>query len=80
MRLAMIAAACLLAACTDSTDNDQVSANDALAAGTASNATANDVTDELIANPNGEGQVLRLEGNDSATFVGGELVEVNRAE
>jgi hypothetical protein len=50
-----------------------VSANAAGPSGT--NAPGNELTD----NPNGT-QTLRLEGNDSATFVDGELVDVNRAD
>lgn len=64
MRHAIVAAALLLAACGTSERQD--------------NAAAVNETNELIANPNGT-QTLRLEGNDSATFVDGELVEVNRA-
>jgi hypothetical protein len=68
MRHAILAATVLLAACGDS----KGAAEDEAAA-------AENLGDELIANPNGT-QTLRLEGNDSATFVDGELVAVNRAQ
>lgn len=71
------AAALLLAACGKSPDTAEVTAdNAALAPPAATTNASNELTDNL----NGAGQVLRLEGNDSATFVGGNLVEVNRAE
>lgn len=80
MRHAIIAAALLLAACGDSTQPSQVSADNASPAEPASIEASQqqNVDNELIDQANGT-RVLRLEGNDSATFVGGELVEVNRA-
>ncbi|MGH6659178.1 MAG: hypothetical protein ACREBM_05955 [Sphingomicrobium sp.] len=75
MRQSKIAAmALLLAACGDSTDNAAVSAK--TAAPTATTQEQN-LDNELIDQGNGL-RVLRLEGNDSVTFVGGEIVEVNR--
>lgn len=76
MRQSMIAAALLLAACGDNTDNAAVSANDVVSTETAQ---AQNLENELIEMNNGS-RVLRLEGNDSVTFVGGNLVEVNRAK
>jgi hypothetical protein len=74
MRHSLIAAALLLAACNGS-DNNQVTADNAAAV---ENAGQQNVENELIETENGA-RVLRLEGNDSATFVNGNLVEVNRA-
>ena len=77
MRSAMIAAALLLAACADQDTKSQVSAND-------SEPAARPVSelpspeDQLSANANGT-RTLQLGGNDTATFVDGNLVEINRA-
>ena len=77
MRYATIAAALLLAACADQDANSQVSANDA-------EPFARPVSElpspenQLTANANGT-RTLHLGGNDTATFVGGNLVEINRA-
>jgi PBP1b-binding outer membrane lipoprotein LpoB len=68
----MIAGAALLL--TGCGGGDAGVANNEAAAAEQSN-----LDNELIDNPNGT-QTLTLEGNDSATFVDGELVEVNRAE
>ena len=77
MRHTIFATIFLLAACSDSTPTAH---NDAHAASaTDESATAENAGNELIDNPNGT-QTLTLEGNDSATFVDGELVEVSRAE
>lgn len=75
MRHSSLAAALLLAACGGS-DNNQVNADDAAAL---ENAGRQNVENELITEGNGT-RVLRLEGNHSATFVDGDLVEVNRAQ
>ena len=77
MRHAMIAAALLLAACADQDGNSEVSANYA-------EPTARPVSelpnpeDQLSANAN-DTRTLQLGGNDTATFVDGNLVEINRA-
>ena len=76
MRQSMIAATLLLAACGDNADNAAISANDSASP---ESAQAQNLDNELIAMDNGS-RVLRLEGNDSVTFVGGEIVEVNRAK
>ena len=77
MRHAVIAAALLLAACADQGANSQASANDVQPAEQPVSELPNP-ENQLIDNPNGT-RTLRLEGNDSATFVDGNLVEINRA-
>jgi hypothetical protein len=77
MRHAVIAAALLLAACADQDANTQVSANDAQPAAQPVSSLPNP-ENQLTANANGT-RTLHLEGNDTATFVGGNLVEINRA-
>jgi hypothetical protein len=72
MRHAICAAAILLAACGQQSSNNQMTADSGAA-------ETSNVENELIDNPNGT-ETLRLEGNDSATFVDGELVDVNRAQ
>jgi hypothetical protein len=73
----MIAAAVLVAACADQNANSQVTANDAEPAARPVSELPNP-EDQPSANANGT-RTLRLGGNDTATFVNGNLVEINRA-
>lgn len=79
MKPTLILVALLTGACEDSTKPTKVNAGTAAPAEPASIETARqqNLDNELINQGNGA-RVLRLEGNDSVTFVGGELVEVNR--
>ena len=79
MRHAILAAVFLLAACGGSTPSDNAVSANASSANASETSPADALGNELIDNPNGT-QTLRLEGNDSATFVDGELVDVNRAK
>jgi hypothetical protein len=67
----------LLAACADQDANTQVGTNDAQPAEQSVSSLPNP-ENQLTANANGT-RTLHLEGNDTATFVGGNLVEINRA-
>jgi hypothetical protein len=78
MRHATFAAALLLAACTDRSANTQVSANDPQPNEPQPVSALPNPENQLTPNANGT-RTLHLEGNDSATFVGGNLVEINRA-
>ena len=77
MRYAVIAVAFLFAACADQDANTQVSANDARPAAQPVGSLPNP-ENQLTANANGT-RTLHLEGNDTVTFVDGNLVEINRA-